>query len=251
MREDRKKTEIEFYENKAKGVKEGDFEGFDPKLLSSFRFFYDLISKRSKDKIILDYGCGNGIHSLVPARAGAQKVIGIDLSEKSLELAREKVKRAGLEEKIEFKLMDCEKTDFSDEYFDIIMDGGTFSSLDLKAAYPELKRILKPGGKLIGIETFGHNPFTNLKRKLNKISGKRTVWAAGHIFQEKDLKEAEKYFNKIEAKYFHLVSWTAFPFLKFPGGRLFLKILEAVDAVLLKITFLRKYAFKTVFEFTK
>ncbi|PIU24464.1 hypothetical protein COT12_00910, partial [Candidatus Berkelbacteria bacterium CG08_land_8_20_14_0_20_39_8] len=79
--------------------------------------------------------------------------------------------------------MDCEKMEFPDNLFDIIFDGGTFSSIDLVKAYPELSRVLKPDGFLIGIETFGHNPFTNLKRKINKLIGKRTEWATAHIFR--------------------------------------------------------------------
>ncbi|PJA84089.1 MAG: hypothetical protein CO145_02410, partial [Candidatus Nealsonbacteria bacterium CG_4_9_14_3_um_filter_37_13] len=132
-----------------------------------------------------------------------------------------------------------------------VFDGGTFSSIDLKQAYPKLARVLKPQGFLIGIETFGHNPLTNLKRKINKLTGKRTDWAAGHIFQIKDLREAKKYFNKVEVYYFHLVSWPAFPFLNLLGGKLLLKSLEFIDKILLWLPFLRKYAFKVVFIFKK
>jgi len=254
--EERKQKEIEYYDEKA-GEKSRensgfcDFEGFQPQYLSSFRFLYYLLKGNCQDKIILDYGCGNGVHAIPLAKMGAEKVIGIDLSEKSLEIARERVKREGLEEKVEFLKMDCEKMEFPDNYFDIIFDGGTFSSLDLNLAYPELSRILKPGGFLIGIETFGHNPFTNLKRKINKITGKRTDWAVSHIFKIGELERAKNYFNKIGVHFFHLISWLAFPFLDFPGGKILLKLLESIDKILLKLLPLRKYAFKTVFIFSQ
>ena len=190
-------------------------------------------------------------HALEIAKMGVEKVIGIDLSEKSLGIAKERAKREGLEEKIEFLKMDCEKMEFPDNYFDIIFDGGTFSSLDLKLAFPKLARILKPEGILIGIETFGHNPFTNLKRMINKLIGKRTSWAAKHIFRMEDLEKAKNYFNKIEAYYFHLISWPAFPFLNLPGGKLLLKSLEFIDKILLELPFLKKYAFKVVFIFSE
>jgi ubiquinone/menaquinone biosynthesis C-methylase UbiE len=248
----RKQKEIEYYDKKAEASRweEGDFEGFNPRDLESFRFCHQLIKENCKDKIVLDYGCGNGVHSIFPAKMGAKKVIGIDLSEKSLELARERVKKEGLLDKVEFLKMDCEKMEFPDNYFDIIFDGGTFSSLDLKLAYPELARVLKPNGILIGIETFGHNPLVNLKRKINKITGKRTEWAAGHIFQIKDLKGAEKYFNKIETYFFHPISFLTFPFLNLPGGKILLKFLEKVDKIFLFFPPLRKYAFKVVFIFS-
>lgn len=251
----RKKKEIEYYDKRAeerlKEKKwESDFEGFKPQFLSSFKFCYNWLAKNCQNKIVLDYGCGNGIHSISLAKFEAKKVIGIDLSEKSLDAAKEKAKNEGLEERVEFISMDCEKMDFPDNFFDIIFDGGTFSSINLKMAYPELARVLKPDGFLIGIETFGHNPFTNFKRKINKITGKRTGWAVEHILRMEDLKLVENYFSKIETKFFHLTSWLAFPFLGIPGAKILLKILEFVDNILLKILFLRKYAFKVVFIFS-
>jgi len=255
----RKQKEIEYYDKKAEEWlkqnkdqrRTADFEGFEPQKLESFRFLYKILKENCRDKIILDYGCGNGIHSVPLAKMGAKKVIGIDLSGKSLEIAKDKAKREELEDKIEFLKMDCEKMEFPDNYFDIVFDGGTFSSLDVKNAFPELARVLKPKGFLLGIETFGHNPFTNLKRKINKVLGKRTGWAAEHILKMKDLEMAEEYFNKIEVYYFHLISWLAFPFLGFAGGKALLKFFEFIDKILLKLRFLRKYAFKVVFIFSE
>lgn len=252
--EDRKKIEIEYYDNKvkesaAKG-EDADFEGFNPKNLSSFKFCYEWLKKNCRGKIILDYGCGNGVHSAFLAQSGARKVIGIDLSEKSLEIAREKIRKEGLGAAVEFINMDCEKMDFPDNYFDIIFDGGTFSSIDLNRAYPELARVLKPEGTLLGIETFGHNPLTNLKRQLNKMTGKRTGWAAEHIFNLKSFEKAKDYFGKTEIKFFHLISLAVFPFLSLPGAEVILGLFDGLDKALLRLPFVGKYAFKSVVIFT-
>jgi ubiquinone/menaquinone biosynthesis C-methylase UbiE len=255
--EERKRKEIEHYDKKAESLlKEqseekvfGDFEGFKPQDLSSFRFLYKLLGNYCNDKLVLDYGCGNGVHSVFPLKAGAKKVIAIDLSGKSLEIAKNRLKKEGLGEKIEFIEMDCEKTEFPDNHFDLVLDSGTFSSLDINKVFPELGRILKSDGVLVGIETFGHNPLANLKRSFNKVFGKRTSWAAEHIFHEKDIKEAGKYFSEIETYFFHPISFLTFPFLSYPGGKILLKIFELFDRVLLIFPFLRKYSFKVVFVF--
>lgn len=252
----RKKKEIEYYDKKAEnrfgkqGKNKTDFEGFDPSLLSSYGFCYKLLRERCPNKVILDYGCGNGVHTINLAKMGAGRVVGIDLSGKSLGLARETAKREGLADRVEFIKMDCEKTEFKDNTFDVVFDGGTFSSLELKTALPEAARVLKPGGVLTGIETFGHNPFTNLKRKTNKLTGKRTDWAAAHIVKSEDLEMAKNYFGKTEVYFFHLVSWTTFPFLNLFGGSFLLKSLEFADEIFLKLSFLKKYAFKVVFVFS-
>ncbi len=255
--ETRKQKEVEYYDWHAKKMLESssrndagvDFEGFNPLFLDSYKFCYKWIGDYCSGKRVLDYGCGNGIHAIPIAKMGA-RVVGIDLSEKSLEIARARAKEDGLEDKVEFLKMDCEKMEFPDSSFDIIFDGGAFSSLDLNQVFPELARVLKPAGFIIGIETLGHNPLTNLKRKINKWRGKRTEWAAGHILKMEDLEMAKKYFNKAEIRFFHLISWIAFPFLSLPGGKILLEFLEKIDKILLGLPFLRKYAFKIVFIFS-
>lgn len=237
--EERKQKEIEHYDKKAKGFVN---DSFNPFLLRGYRFLRKKTAELIENKEVLDYGAGNGIHSYWLAQK-ASRVYAIDLSRNSLEIA----KRRGSADNLEFLVMDAENLTFEDNSFDVVFDGGTLSSLKIERAFSEIARVLKPGGVLIGIETLGHNPIINLKRKINKRIGKRTEWAADHIFKMDDLKLAEKYFGKIEAHYFHPVSWLAFPFL--PQGLFFLKILEFIDKLLLAIPFLKRYSFKIVFIF--
>ena len=219
-----------------------DFKDTEHQVFSSYRFLDHWIKTHiKKGDALLDYGCGKGIHAILPAKLGAN-VTGIDLSKESLNLAKLLAKRERVT--ITFLQMDCEALDFPDNSFDYIFDGGTFSSLDIKKALPELARVLKPGGRLIAIETLGHNPLTNLKRRLNKLFGKRTSWAVDHIFKIQDLALLQNYFSDIETHYFHLLSIFAFPFLRFSWGRFFLRMLEKIDNKLLRIRFLQRFAFK-------
>jgi len=238
----RKQKEIEYYNKHAQleGSSQVDFKKIRSFSLNSFTFLESFLKEKCRNKRVLDYGCGNGILSIWLKKHGAN-IVGIDLSEKYLEIAK---KRAG---DIEFLLMDCEDLKFPDNSFDIIFDRGTFSSLDLDKALPELVRVLKPDGFLIGIETLGHNPFTNFKRKLNKVSEVRTEWAASHILKMKDFEKIKRYFQKTDKHFFHIVSWIVFPFLSWPGAKILLKLLEKADKLLLCIPFLKKYAFKVVF----
>ena len=227
-----------------------DIEDYDVFIFSSYRFCRDWFEKNIKSGMkFLDYGCSHGMHSVLPASLGAE-VYGIDLSEESLKIAKRRAQEEKVSDKIKFLKMDCEKLEFPDNYFDLIFDGGAFSSIDINKAYAELSRVLKPDGKVIGIETFGHNPLMNLKRSINKKTGKRTQWAASHIMKMKDLESAKKYFDSIETKFFHLFSMLVFPLRRLPGLKTVFNLLDHFDSILLKIPFLKKYAFKVVFIFS-
>lgn len=52
------------------------------------------LSKDVKDKVVLDLGCGTGRLTIGAALLGAKKVIGIDIDEEMLRIARENVKIA-------------------------------------------------------------------------------------------------------------------------------------------------------------
>lgn len=256
--ESRKQVEIEHYDQEAQKWQshasekkwETDVHGVRHDLFLSYRFCHEWIKTHAKGKHLLDYGCGTGIHSIWPAENGAH-VTGIDLSEESLKIARERAMRAKLEKQISFIMMDCEALTFLDNSFDLVFDGGVFSSVDLDKALSELARVLKPDGAILGIETFGHNPLTNLKRKWNQKKGSRTAWAAEHIMKKSSLEKARQYFGSIEVHYFHLLSLFALPFSKFSWGVFLFKMLDRLDSYLLKIPFLQPLAFKIVFIFSR
>ena len=52
---------------------------------------------------VIDVGCGSGVLSFVAARLGAKRVIGTDLSEEAIQVARENAVRLGLQDQVEFR----------------------------------------------------------------------------------------------------------------------------------------------------
>ncbi len=55
------------------------------------------------DDTVIDVGCGSGVLSFVAARLGARRVIGTDLSEHAIDVARENAVTLGLGDRIEFR----------------------------------------------------------------------------------------------------------------------------------------------------
>ena len=203
----------------------------------------DFINDHSEGGTILDYGCGIGEKSL-EYFSSIWKIIGIDISSKSIEIANQnKSKNA------RYMVINCEKMDLTDNSFDLIFDYGTFSSLDMKKAFPEILRVLKPTGSLIAIETLGHNPFTNIKRRISVILGKRTKWAHEHIMKMSDWNHYKRYFETFEIKYFGLFILFINPLVKIMPSKyqqLIIDYFQTVDDKLLHYDLFKKWAFKTV-----
>lgn len=242
----------EWQERTKRGDAKGDVEMIDVMRMRSYRELYSILARFVPGKRVLDYGCGHGMHAEAIARMDAREVIGIDLSEESLAIARERIRRAGLESRVSFRAMDAERLELPAESFDVVFDGGVFSSIDVAQAYKQIARVLKPGGYLVGIETLGHHPLANLKRWLNTKRGTRTAWAATHIMKMQDIKAARRYFKPEEVRFFHFLGLLALPFSRLPGGALLAALADALDRVLFAvIPPLKRYGFKVVFVFKK
>jgi len=105
------------------------------------RLFGDL---RGKD--VLELGCGAARWSLALSRAGA-RVVGLDVSPRRLQQARELVKRAGAN--LRLVEASAEAVPFPARSFDVIFcDIGAMSYADPYRTVPEAARLLRPGGQL-------------------------------------------------------------------------------------------------------
>jgi ubiquinone/menaquinone biosynthesis C-methylase UbiE len=114
---------------------------------------YDRLASHTKkgDKV-LDIGCGTGALSLRAAENGA-RVKGIDINSRMLEIARNRVDKLKLFQKIEFCEMGVAELDREEgDSYDAVMSGLCFSELgedELLFTLREAKRIMKPGGLLL------------------------------------------------------------------------------------------------------
>jgi SAM-dependent methyltransferase len=100
---------------------------------------------------ILDVGCGAGFFELVLAPLG-HDVTGIDLTP---EMITEAKKLAGSHHSgsAEFLIMDAEKPEFPDNWFDAVISRNLTWTLPHPAdAYREWHRVLKPGGVLLNFD---------------------------------------------------------------------------------------------------
>lgn len=104
------------------------------------------------DADCLDVGCGGGDVTLELARrAKAGRVVGIDLDEAKLEIARAEARGAGADN-IDYRCQDLRNLDLRSAY-DVVHARFVLSHLDdPQAAVSGLVRVLRPGGALIVVD---------------------------------------------------------------------------------------------------
>ncbi len=110
----------------------------------------------SKPLSILDVACGTGDLALSLARLRPQRIVGIDISEKMLEIGRQKISRKGQEPVIRLQLGDAEHIPFPDNTFDAVTVAfGVRNFDDFGLGLSEMRRVLRPGGYVLILE-FSH-----------------------------------------------------------------------------------------------
>lgn len=128
--------------------------GLPPQLLSTSLLTWngiaevvDELALHSGD-LLVDLACGRGGYGLeIASRTGA-RLLGIDFAPAALEPARAMAAARGIE--AEFRVGDLVATDLPDRYVDavVVVDAIQFPRAP-SAAYGEIARILRPGGRVV------------------------------------------------------------------------------------------------------
>lgn len=105
-------------------------------------------------KTILDLATGTADLAIELAKRHPQAhIVGVDLSEKMLEIGRAKVARQGLESQIELRLGDATHLPFGDNTFDAITVAfGVRNFENLEDGLSEIHRVLRPQGHAFILE---------------------------------------------------------------------------------------------------
>lgn len=159
-----------------------------------------LIIEKNPDSI-LDIATGTGDLAIQFAESTkASKIVGLDLSEGMLSVARKKIEGSNISEKINFIKGDSEALPFKENSFDAItVSFGIRNFEHLEKGLSEIYRVLKPNGLFIILETSVPSKFP-FKQGYNFYS-KKLLPIIGKVFS-KD-KVAYKYLSESAAVFPH------------------------------------------------
>jgi len=128
----------------------GDFwqqsfgQKLNPRLVYAWR-----LAQVKKGENVLDFGCGRG-EILVQSAKLKAKTFGVDYALEAIKLSKEALKRNNL--KAEVLKIEDQKLSFEDSFFDVVFLLDVVEHLypqELKRTLAEIKRVLKPQGRLI------------------------------------------------------------------------------------------------------
>jgi demethylmenaquinone methyltransferase / 2-methoxy-6-polyprenyl-1,4-benzoquinol methylase len=109
--------------------------------------------KKDQPKFILDVATGTGDFAFEALNLNPDKIIGVDISEGMLEVARGKIIKRNLQDKFEVRLGDSEKLLFDNNTFDAVtVSFGVRNFENLEKGLSDICRVLKPKGKAVILE---------------------------------------------------------------------------------------------------
>jgi len=133
--------------------------------------FKELIKdiKFSKQDIVLDIGCGQGLSTLLIGKK-CKKIYGIDISKKGLIIAERRAKSLRKKVNSVFRQVKLENAKFKEGFFDKIVSICVLEHiLNYKEVLIEIYRILKEGGPLLlsvdSLETIENTKFLEYHKK--------------------------------------------------------------------------------------
>lgn len=142
------------------GYYDTSIKSHEESLLRLNEIIFDMAKIRQND-LVLDAGCGVGGSSIWLAKLKGCKVIGISLAKKEIKLARKFAKQNKVDNIIRFEAMNMIKTNFSDNFFNVIIAIESTCYIINKLFFlKEASRILKQGERLIISDYFFNKSYS-------------------------------------------------------------------------------------------
>ncbi|HWR01443.1 MAG TPA: methyltransferase domain-containing protein [Chlorobaculum sp.] len=99
---------------------------------------------------ILDVSSGRGTQSIYYAGEFGVDVVGVDISEEMVKTAASNARKAGLDNRVQFRIGDSQSLPFGDNMFDVVINECAVGIPDdSRKVLNEMVRVAKPGGRIL------------------------------------------------------------------------------------------------------
>lgn len=157
-----------------------------------------------KGKRVLEIGCGQGHNSVFFAMYGAE-VHGFDLSPKGIEMAQRIAQANGVEGLCHLRVANVSAMPYADEWFDIVVCNAV---LHHAIKYPnvkeEIRRVLKPHGRLLFAEGVRDNGLYRFVRSLSR-AGRPAHYHGDIDLEVADLRNLTAGYSSVRIEQFSLL----------------------------------------------
>ncbi|WP_299175393.1 bifunctional demethylmenaquinone methyltransferase/2-methoxy-6-polyprenyl-1,4-benzoquinol methylase UbiE [uncultured Allomuricauda sp.] len=172
------------------------------------------ILTKKTPKNILDIATGTGDLAIAMTATGAERIVGLDISQGMLDVGKTKISAKNLENTIEMVVGDSENLPFLDNTFDAITVAfGVRNFENLEKGLSEIFRVLKPGGNFVVLET--------------SVPTKTPFKQGYRIYTKYILPVIGKIFSKDRSAYAYLSESASV----FPHGQAFNNILDKIGFI--------------------
>jgi SAM-dependent methyltransferase len=193
---------------------------------------------------LLEIGPGRGRDTEAFARAGA-RIVAIDVSTVSVELARRRLREAGLGESISAVVADAARMPFRDASFDLTFSRFTIAHIPLRPLGRELARVLRSGGRALMVEPLSRNPLVRLYRRFASSGCRETSPRYASLA---DLRAIAGDFTAFRHRELYLVSIAALTLRGTPLFRPIADLLQTIELPLTMLPPLRPFCWVVVAE---
>jgi SAM-dependent methyltransferase len=242
-----KQTELERYDSRAQAILEtvktairSDAEygslAFPLIIRTPYSFYEQCIRQNiSKEHYVLEIAAGTGMNTYALTQTGAQ-IVASDISSQSLEILSQRLKS------VRTIVADIEALPFEANSFDVVVCAGGLSYGNPTFVDAEIRRVLRPGGIFICVDTLNHNPIYRFNRWLHYKRGERTKSTLLYMPTIDRIQSISRGFKDTDVRFFGAISYIL-PALAYLIGQIYAaKISDIVD----RLIHVRRSAFKFV-----
>jgi len=177
---------------------------------------------------VLELGCGPGDYTIMLARRGAQ-VTAIDIAPAGLQITRRRAQYNGVATNVQVSWMAAETLTFPAQTFDHVVGFGLLHHASPATLGPEVRRVLRPGGRALFREPLGTNPLLQFAREHLPYRHKQRSLNENPL-DYGDIRQVGQHFKATRVREFYLLSMIS----RAVGGEMSFPFLWALDELLIQ-----------------